>query len=391
MLKTLKRVLPVALVLAIAVGMGYYMIATRKRPQRRKPRTTATLVTVKKALPTDEQIVVEATGTVIPSREVALQAEVSGRIIEVNKSVVPGGLLAEGEVIARIDPRNYQAALKQAEAQLADAQYSLAVEQGRQEVARREWEMAGSEDRAEANRSLVLRQPHLERLQALLASAQAGLEKARLDLERCTLRAPFNAMILEENVEIGQIAGQGTVVTLVGTDTYRIRVNIPAGDLRYVNLPDKDGGGGAAAKIIHVLGDGIQATWEGKAIKVLGDLEQQGRMARVLVEVHDPLGLRRNRKIPLLLGAFVRVELEGPVLHGVFALERGLVHEGNKVWIMDENDELEVRKVKVAWRREDDVLISEGLEHGDRVITSRLANAIPDLKLATGNNGNRGQ
>ncbi|MCA9562206.1 MAG: TetR family transcriptional regulator [Myxococcales bacterium] len=102
--------------------------------------------------------------------------------------------------------------------------------------------------------------------------------------------------------------------------------------------------------------------------------------------VDDPLNLRQpdnSGRLPLLLGSFVDVEIEGFDIHDVFELDRAWVAEGNRVYVMDEEDHLSVRDLGVVWRGPDSIFARDGLAAGDRIITSPLGVPIDGMLLRT--------
>jgi RND family efflux transporter MFP subunit len=363
------------------------LMGSRPRPEIVPKKALATLVEVMNARPERQQIKVQALGTVIPAERLDLTTEVGGRIVELNPQLVPGGIIRKGDVIARIDDRDYKTALKQCGALVEDVRFNLKVEEGNQVVAKREWQMFDHNDASDANSSLALREPHLARLKASLESAEGALAQAKLNVERTVITAPFNCLVLEEYLETGQVVNQQTrLATLVGTDSFWVQVNVPVGHLSHICLPDVRGKNGAKAKIISQTGTDKPVERSGQIVRLLGDVEIAGKMARLLIEVEDPLELlteERNRELPLLVNAFVKVEIEGYEMENVLVLPRTAIHEGNRVWLLNDNNQLEIREVRIAWSREEDVLIGEGIAAGERIITSRIAAPVPGMSLRT--------
>ena len=227
-----------------------------------------------------------------------------------------------------------------------------------------------------------MRKPHLAKAKADLAAAKAELKQAQLDLSRTTIRAPFNAVIRSKNVEIGsQVSTQDQLAELVGTDLYWIRVSIPVERLTWVRIPRADDGPGSEVRVLYRNGFHRQ----GKVIKLLGDLETEGRMARILVAVKDPLDMESsvNGQPPLLLGEYVRVEIEGRMLENVYRIPRSALRDATNLWLVDDGNHLEIRPVQTVWRDTDTVLLREGLEPGDRLIISDLSKPVAGMPVRT--------
>ncbi len=193
---------------------------------------------------------------------------------------------------------------------------------------------------------------------------------------------PFNAIVQEEAVEVGEVASpQTSLATLIGTDQFWVQVSVPMDDLRVIDIPAAGDGPGSRCTVICTTGNTQSISRPGRVIQLLGDVDPVGRMARILVAVDDPLGLKSDRSAPLLLGAYVCVEIQGKSMADVCPVPRKVLREGDKIWVMNEQDELEVRSVEIVWRERDVVLVRSGIEAGERIITSQLAAPVPGMKL----------
>lgn len=376
-------------VLALAVVVCFVLIQTAPKTvpeeQARPPRIVQTI----EVSPSTERIAVTAYGSVIPARKVTIIPQVEGRVVRLHESLVPGGFIAEGEELLGIDRSDYELALTEQEALLEEAKFEMAVEDGRQVIASREWRLLENDlPENEANRSLVLREPHLRRTQARVEKAQNAIAKAKLDLSRTSIAAPFNVMVLDESVEVGQLVAPGpAVATLVGTDEFWVRASVPIEMLKWIRLPGAYRQGadreGAMARVILETGDEHPIEREGEVVRLLSDLEPAGRMARVLVSVPDPLSLAASsRELPLLLGSFVRVEIEAGELEDVVAIDRTALRDGDRVWVVDSEDRLQIRAAPVLWTRGDSVLIANVIRPDERLVVSGLRLAVPGMKVS---------
>jgi RND family efflux transporter MFP subunit len=319
-------------------------------------------------------------GTVVPAKEVVLQAELGGRVIWQSPELVAGGRFKEGQAIVRIDPRDYQLAVESARSQVNQAKLELSLEKRRGEVAKREWNAFGEADVSEEQSALAQREPQLESTRLALKAAQSSLKKAQLDLARTTLRAPFNAMVVSESVDTGQlISPQSTVARLVGTDEYHVQVSVPVSSLRTV-VARSDEGPGSEAKIVQHAGDETIER-HGEVIRQLPDLDPGGAMARLLVRIENPVGEKGD--LPLLLGSFVDVAIEAEPIEDAIRLPRVALRNGRNVYVMNDQDALEIRDVEIAWTEPDAVLVTGGLGANERVVTSRIPTPVPNMLLRT--------
>jgi len=371
----MRRIIYSTLIILAGIAVARYLIYTRPQITKRPVEKAPPLVNVVPLKPAPHTIRVAAMGSVIPSREIVLKTPVAGEIIELNNDFTVGGLLAAGTTVLQIDPKDYELALQLKERILSDAEYAYKLEQGRQDVARQEWEMlyGDSNNPADTNveSALALRKPHLEKVEADIKAARAELEQAKIDLSRTTVKAPFNALVLNKYVDRGAfVAPQEKLADLVGTDEYWVQVSLPLDRVQWLKIPRDSDESGSAARIFYRQDN----EREGRVIRLLGDLSQQGRMARLLVSVPDPLGLREKAGSgkQLVIGEYVRVEIEGEVLQDVFLVPRTALRNDREIWIATGDGRLAVKPVTPLWRDEENVLLRDGLQEGDLLIVSEL-------------------
>jgi len=376
----LKIVLPVIIII-IGIAAAFYLKNTGPKSKRQPPVKLSPVVQVKPLFPANHIVMLNAMGTVVPAREVELKPRVTGEVIDISPEFIEGGLLKAGSLVLQIDPEDYELALTQKEKTLADASYSLKLELGRQEVAKREWELLnGDKDAEDREVELALRKPHLEKAEAELNAAKAELKKAYLDLSRTQIKAPFNAMVRSRLVNLGsQVTPQERLAELVGSDSYWIQTSVPVDRLGWIQIPRRQGDPATGARIIYAN------SYEriGTVIKLMGDLSPEGRMARVLIEVKDPLGLKnsKNDQPPLLIDDYVRVEIEGKKLENVYKIPRTAFRDNAFIWIAGENSTLKIIEVHPVWRDAGVVLIDNGIKPGDRLIISDLPAPIDGMPI----------
>lgn len=374
-------VLPVIIVLA-AVGFYKHQMDTRPQAQRRGAGRQAWLVTVESVQLQTRAVLISAMGTVKPATEITLTPEVTGIVTFMDTTVLPGGLVKAGQVLYRIDSRDYETIVQQRQSEVARAELVLRLEQGNQTVARQEYELLGDlvEDR---DRELVLREPHLQEAQESLASAKAALAKAKLDVERCTIRSPFNAVIKTKYADVGaRVSPTAPLAVLTGTDEYWVETLVPMNQLTWIQFPDGEASEGSKVRIRNTSVWRQEQFREGRVLRLMGQLEEAGRLAQVIVSVPDPLGIDVNaEEPPLLIGSYVRVDIEGVSIPDVIVLPREYIHEDNSVRVMNDQDALDIRRVEIVFRGREEVYVSKGLFDGDRVVTSDLSAPVDGMPL----------
>ena len=379
--KPIVRIVLSLVILVAGIGAASYLKNSAPRTRKQPPVKLSPTVLIQTAKPSGYQIIVTAMGTVVPAQEVLLKSRVSGEIIEIHPEFTEGGFLKKGLKIIQIDPQDYELALARKQSAVADAEYALKLELGHQEVAKREWELLNQGKPAqEMEKELALRQPHLNKARADLSAAEAELKAAMLDLERTHITVPFNSIVRSKSVDRGsQVTPQDSLAELVGTDAYRVQVSLPVDRLEWIDVPVQTGDPGSKARINY--GQGHEC--DGRVIRLMGDLATEGRMARILVEVADPLGLKTSNKdrAPLLIGEYVRVKILGHKLDGVFQIPRTALRDNSSIWIVKENQTLEIRKVHPVWRDADVVLLQDDLKPGEQLIVSDLAAPVGGMAV----------
>ncbi|TNF26233.1 MAG: efflux RND transporter periplasmic adaptor subunit [Deltaproteobacteria bacterium] len=387
-LKTIfiKGLLPLAVLFGAFSYMGY-LAKTRPQAPQQKPPERVDLVEVVPARQVGEHVIVHAVGRAVAARETVLSPEVSGRVVEVNPKLVAGGVLSAGDVAFRLDAEDYELLVRQQAAQVTRARVDLQQEAGRRAVAEQEWELLAEEVKTTAEgKALALRRPQLELAKANLAAAQSALAQAKLRRDKTVITVPFNATVTRESVEEGLLAGPSAqLAALVGTDSFWIAAAVPIDKLSWIDIPGVGGFAGdygSTVRVIQHLGDGQHVERTGRVLRLENTLDQLGVQAQVIVEVRDPLRLAPDAEpgMPLLLNAFVQLEIEGHPVEGAVQVPRVALRDGDRVWVM-KDERLDVREVEIVWRDEESVLVKRGLTVGDPIITSKLSTPVPGMKI----------
>lgn len=363
-----KFLVPASIILAGVLAAGA-LIASGDQASKGQPELPTTPVEVQPVSTQDIPIPVRGTGVVVAAQQIALVPQVNGKIVSTDDRLMPGGRFSAGEVIATIDSRDYRALLDQEKSRTQQAELELALEIGRSDVAAREWEMVNSDGTTPSD--LALRKPHRALAEQQVIAANGALRRARLNVERTRLQAPFNAIIVEESLDVGQVVGPGTVVAqLVGTDQLWVSVSLPMANIDVLQFEKRDGVGSSAI-IIQRLADGRQLESKGHALQLGGTLDPQTRLAQVTVAIDNPFDTKAGT-LPLLPGAYVEVIFEGLIEAQAVKIPRAALYDGSRVWISEDN-KLSPRDVTVAGGDDDFVLISSGLNSGDELVVSSLS------------------
>ncbi|MBR57952.1 MAG: hypothetical protein CMH54_07820 [Myxococcales bacterium] len=377
-----KIVLPI-----IAIGIGLFfarnLIKNRPKPKKKTPTVTAPWVEIETVSKKDRQITIEALGLVRPARTLVLQPEVIGRIVDVSSNLTLGGQVSAGEELLRIDARDYQLAVQQQRAQVSRAQTQYQVEKGRKVVAEHEWElMTNKPDVNGAGRDLALRKPQIKSARADLESARSALKRVQLSVDKTLITAPFNGVVQQENVEIGQLVSpQIPIATIVGTDSFWVQTSVPIASISSIKIPmankEEDG---AIVRVIQKDTNNAPTVRMGKVVRLLTDLDPRARLARLLVEVSNPL-VTEPGQLPLLIGSTVHLEIQGKTIPNALMIPRSAVHNGNQVWRIDADEKLRIETVDIAWRSRDHVFVVDGLPDPVVLVVSQLSYPVEGMPV----------
>lgn len=336
------------------------------------PKLTVETVVVK---PRDYAIRLASYGNVQPRTQGELKSQVSGQIVQVSERFRAGEFFEEGQILLKIDPRDFEAEVKMAEASLILAKQELLEEQARADQAQQDWNRLGKSGEPSA---LVLRKPQLNSAAAKVASTEAAVNMARLNFERTTVRAPYSGRILNIHVDIGTVVAVGTVMAQVyATDFLEVRLPLRNQDLPYITLPEnwrvasktKTTQTAPRARLTSTLGG--EQVWEGAIIRTEGAIDNNTQQLYVIAQVDDPYVPTSAARVPLKIGQYVTAEIDGDTVKAALVIPVRNIYQGSYVYLVIDG-RLVRRNVVVGWQNKVEALITAGLEVGDRLVTTPL-------------------
>lgn len=363
---------------AILIGLLIFIVlmATRSDVERSRAILPPPLVSVVPADVGSRTVLITGEGTVKPLREINLVPQVSGKIVYMSPAMADGGRLQKGETLLRIDPTDYELAVKSAEARVKDLESALLLTIEEAGVALEEWKLSGGSGGEPP--PLVAKKPQLEAARANLAAGEADLEKAKLNLERTTLRAPFEGRVIQKNVDMGQFVAVGQQLgSMYSIEAAEIAVPLPQEDLEWFYVPGFTPDGiGESAVTVHADVAGRDFTRPGRVMRAEGVLDERTRMINVVIRVERPY----DSVPPLAMGLFVTVEIDGVEVPDAVWLPRSAVHENDIVWIVDGESRIRFRPVGIIRYDQDRVLVT-GIEAGELVATSPISIVTDGIKV----------
>jgi len=357
-MKGLRWILPL-----VVLGLGYLgytaIAATESETQVDNPAPPPPIVDTQFITPTQHQVVITGHGELMPLETTQISAQVSGEVMDWHPNFVAGGIVKRGDVLFSIEADNYQAAVLNAEADLASAQAALIEEQAQAAVAKRQ---AKSLPPTQVT-DLYLRKPQLLTAKARVKSAQAALKRAQRDLDNCQVTAPYDALVVSRDIGVGQYISAGTTVGTIN-NVEVAEVHVPVAGFDSAFLPEQL--------------EGIQASLtrngtspihrEGTVVRDLGIVEQSTRMMRVVVRLDDPYGIS-SPKPTLPFGSYVEVAFNGTTLDAVFKLPQALANN-RQVWVVDGKGQLSSRALNIVRAEGQYLYADQGLSANDQIVTT---------------------
>ncbi|MBA7620310.1 Multidrug resistance protein MdtA [subsurface metagenome] len=372
-------------IVIVGVFIALIFIKLRKPPQREEQETLAPLVKVEQLERRDIQMVIRGYGTVSPRVQIEIVPQVSGKVVWVNPQFKAGGFIWRDEQILKIDPRDYDLAVRQANAAVAEAQVKLDLERAEAKVAREEWQQLNPDK--EPTSPLVFREPQIRQAQAKLESANAGLATTNLNLERTQLSMPVDTLVVSEKIDLGQYVMIGQSVGVAyGIESMEIEVPFEDKELAWFDIPGNTvlvNGNVPSSKRtnVQVKADfaGAEHNWGGRVVRTTGQVDKTSRLISVVVEVPEPFKCSDSRP-PLLPGMFVEVLIEGNILKNAIAVPRDAMHNSNEVWVV-EDGQLNIQPLDIVRADRDFAYARSGLEDGDMIVVSSLDTVIEGMKV----------
>ncbi len=366
-------IIPIAILAAGIIALIGFS-SMKKPPEEKEKVDTTPIVAVEKIVVAPMTLHVGSYGVVTPKYETMLVAQVSGEIVELNDVFVRGGLVKKGQLLARIDPNDYHAALIDAQATMASAKAALEQEVAQGKVAEREWKQITDSSPTE----LSLRKPQLAQELARVKAAQASVLRAKRNLQRTEIKAPYDAMVESRMIGLGSFVGTGTQLgKLLGTAVAEIRLPVADNQLQFlVNQ-------GELAKVkLNGTFAGQAVQWHADIARSEGVVDEKSRMSYLVAQINDPYHIvSKDDGTPLRFGTYVKAQIIGQEIASASMIPRYLV-VNDTVAVLDSESKLHYAPIDVVRQQGGNVVVSNGLLDGDRLIVSALDYPVDGMKLA---------
>lgn len=378
--KLLKIAAPV-MVIAASIGVVSALSAAKPAPEKKEESQRFISLYVDEVKSDTVTISVHAQGEVRPKTEIDLVPQVSGRIVGISESFAEGAEFDPGETLIKIDDTNYKLAVIRAQAQVAEAMVGVQRELANAKIKEEHWL-----DKRNAGKPtpFALNKPQVMQAEARLLSAEADLKEARLNVARTEINVPFLGRVSEKVVGIGQYVTAGTRLGRVfSTDIVEIRLPLTNSQLAELNLPIGFMADETNAPLVkfsaHV---GTQEhTWTGRIVRTNASVDSQTRMIYAIAEVEDPYGAGSDAGAPIAVGMFVSAEILSVTSQTAMVLPRLALRNANKVYVINDENRLEIRTVKVLSTSAERVLVTDGVKPGEKVVTSTIPAAVDGMEV----------
>jgi RND family efflux transporter MFP subunit len=378
--KLLKVIAPV-LVLVVSIGVVQALSAAKPAPEKKEESQRLISLYVDEVKSDVVTISVKAQGEVRPKIEIDLIPQVSGRIVSVSQSFAEGAEFSSGATLIKIDDTNYKLAVIRAKARVAEAQVAVQRELANAKIKEEHWldKRTSGEPTAYA-----LNKPQVLEVEAKLLSAEADLQEAKLNVTRTQINVPFQGRVREKNVGIGQYVTAGMPLGRVfSTDTVEVRLALTDAQLAELNLPMgfmADAFNAPTVQFSAQVGK-HKRQWTGRIVRTHASIDQQTRLIYAVAEVEDPYGLGSDNGAPMAVGMFVHADIAGVNSQTAMVLPRLALRNADKVYVITEDNLLEIRTVDVLSTTEDVVLVTTGVSVGDKVVTSTIPAAVDGMEV----------
>jgi len=430
------RILAIIVVLAAGVGMFMGLSLLKKPPAGAVVSERSISVEVMAAVPENVPVTVTGLGEVRALKVVPISPEVPGVVVETHPRLDMGEIVAEGELLFRIDPRDYAAARQQAKAQLEQLTKTIerlerqfAIDQSRLSTLARsealmqsqfertrdlfeqddvgtrsavdQAEMAlnqASDARDQLGQAIALYPVQIQEARSGLDGARAQLTLAEANLARTEVRAPFEARIKEVSLEKGQFVSPGAhVLTLADDRVLEISVSLDSRDARNWLQFEESPPQGASAWFgrlkplpceVAWTEDPDHHRWEGEVHRI-ETFDQRNRTVSVAVRILGENAQRSTGGLPLVEGMFCKVSIPGNTIEQVYRLPRWAVTYEGTVYVI-RGGRLAIQSVDVVRSEGEETFVRGGIDPGEQVITTRLVNPLPNTLVRINGHGDGG-
>ena len=376
----LKKMYPIFIII-FGLAICSVLIFTKPVAKPEEIKRIPPIVQTESLSPESISMTIVSQGTVIPRTESQIYPEIAGRVIYVSPKLYEGSSFKKGDVLLKIDPKDYELSIKSAEANLAAAKTNYSIAKAESESAQEEWDKIGSGKATD----LTLKKPQLAQAKSSVEAAEADLERLNRNLEKTEIKAPYDGLVRKKNIDIGTVIAPGYLLASVyATDYIEVKLPIPDEDLIFLDIP-LDGSGIDSDNQPTVLFKGIfggkEITWEGSIVRMEAEIDPKNRMAILIGRVSKPYDISKH-EIPLRVGQFVEAEIVGKKFKNIYKINRDLIRNNNEVAIIDKADStIDFKAVNIIRYIDDIAFIDKGISSKTPICLTTLDIMYKGMKV----------
>lgn len=371
----IKRMIPVLLVITVVVVLMQFMKGMKQEPVKVPEKPKGFLVETASIMPSDLTLQINTQGTLQPKRQITLTAEISGKVVSLSPSFLPGNQFKTGDILVTIDPADYQVAVARAEANLASAEAKLELEQAKSEQAKKDWQSFGKKGQPS---DLLLNIPQLNGAKASVNAAKADLMKARRDLQKTEIKAPFNGSVISKAVDLGQFVGvSGGLGMIAGTDVAEVRLSLTNQDLLKLHLLDHSFE--QTPMQVEFTDDLGQLVAKGSLKRLESSKDGRTLLNYAVAEIKQPFAQ------DLLFNTFLQATITGTTYNGVYAIPTAWMMPNNQLAVYQNDGSLAIKTVSVIHKTNDHFYVNKGISENDAIITTPIQAPEVGMRLRLAN------
>ena len=381
-----KKNLPLILLLffgVVAILLVIFKPSAHKKAKPPEPAISVETVTVKSQ---DYQVLINSFGRIEPRTQGQVVAQVSGQIIEISPNFRDGGFFKQGEVLAKIDPRDYEIQVDVAAAELANAKVNYAEEQVLADQAVEDRKILRKKGKAS---DFALHIPQLAAAKSQIGAATAKLKQAKLDVERTLIRAPYAGRVLSNSVDLGEVVSANTSLgKIYATDLVEVRLPVKTSELPFIDLPEYAGDKRPTAEIISSLGDEPQS-WQAVLVRSAGAIDEESQQLYITAQIDAPYSQSNSKRRPLKIGQYVTATIAGKTMKEAIVIPNAAIYQGSYIYLYKDGV-LERREIEVAWQGTKEALIKQGIKAGEQLVLTplgRVSSGTPVKKVGSEKKG----
>ena len=381
----MKKIIPPVVIIAVALSLTAAMVLMKDPPARKEPPDDTMLVETVPLNGREISFEISSQGNVTAHTNTTLISEISGVVLEVSDAFVAGGFFKRGDELLRLDPSDYEVALQQAQANLIGMQAKLTREEALAEQAKKEWDLSGR-SRKQAP-ILALRTPYLEEARANVLTAEADLKKARRKLELTRVRAPYDGMVREKLVDIGQYINIGaTLAHTFAVDFAEVRLPLTDQDIAFLDLPRAGSetlqtDNGPTVELTAVIG-GTPYHWSANIVRTEGVIDERTRVHYAIARISDPYGISNGgERPPLAIGSFVTARIRSKPYRDIIPIPLQAVRGMDQVQIMDNEGRLRLRQADILRWDKQFIYIRDPDFENRHAVTTSIEDPVDGMKI----------